>query len=224
MFDSIDKIMTYFSAVCTESFKYKRKTYIPKDLRVSTHIFRGVDCVVNCGACCKRYSLDYLPSEKHPYELEKRLIQIGSTKFTIYSDLQPEAHDNCSHLDMSTGRCKIYPNRAFSCDFELIRFLHTNIPNKPTQLLTKLYGRKWNMTRCDGGLGGLCKILPCSIEIKNDIIRKFTRLKEWADYFKIPTCLPEIITYINTGPHPEPFVLNISKKEEITNTWFVKGA
>ena len=65
--DFIDKIVTrYFACVTGEEFTYKGKTYKPRPLRISPLIFRGYTCPAVCGACCTRFSLDYLPQERHP--------------------------------------------------------------------------------------------------------------------------------------------------------------
>jgi hypothetical protein len=62
--DTMDKIVNYLSAVSTESICYKGKQYNPKPLFVSKGIIQGYTCPENCGGCCPRFSLDYLPSEK----------------------------------------------------------------------------------------------------------------------------------------------------------------
>jgi hypothetical protein len=62
--DSVDKIVTvYLASVCKKQIHYKGRIYTPKPLTVSPLIFRGFTCPANCGGCCPRFTLDYLPSD-----------------------------------------------------------------------------------------------------------------------------------------------------------------
>ena len=61
----------------------------------------------------------------------------------------------CEFVDWENGRCKIHKANPFSCEFELLRFIqHTD----KTYLMTRLFGRGWNMLRVDNNRGALCKI------------------------------------------------------------------
>lgn len=209
--DSVDKIIqTYFACVTKNSFVYKNKTYFPKPLRVSPLLFRGFTCPENCGACCSRLTLDYLSSEKHPRDLKERDVVFNGKHYTVFSDLQNESIDyHCKYLNKKDGRCAIHECSPFSADFELIRFLHSKTFNTLTQ---KLYGRGWAMLKFNKKeRGALCKMTPTSEHIKKEIIRKFQRLKEWANYFELDTCIDEILEYVATGPHNKA-VLNTSTK------------
>src|SRR5688572_14476998 len=119
--DSVDKIVTsYFSCVAAEPFTYKGKTYSPKPLRVSPLLFRGYTCPAGCGACCTRFSLDYLPEpvEKHPYVLAKRMVEFDGRHIEIWSDGQDDHQDHhCRNLRKNDGRCQIHGTHPFSCDF-----------------------------------------------------------------------------------------------------------
>lgn len=65
--DNMDKIVSvYFAGVTNVSFSYKKTLYMPKPLKVSPLLLRGVLCPEGCGGCCARFSLDYLPAEKTP--------------------------------------------------------------------------------------------------------------------------------------------------------------
>lgn len=224
MVDSIDKIVTsYFKAVAREKFTYKNKEYKPVELHVSPLICRGYTCPAKCGACCPRFSLDYIPSEMlsviaqrsllpraarvlgtlprvllHPEKL--RVISFNGHFIRVYTDAQHEHNKHhCKHLNMEDARCGIYTYRPFSCDFELIRFLHYD-KQHIANLTQKLFGYGWKMTRIDGDRGALCEMLPPTPETVADVVRKLTRLKQWTDHFKLATCLPAVIDWVQTSP------------------------
>jgi hypothetical protein len=168
-------------------------------------LFRGYTCPPGCGGCCPRFSLDYLPWESPPIDVRPRIIEIDGRRVTVLSDLQIDHRNyHCRHLDQSTGRCKIYDFRPFSCDFELIRFIQQQ---GRTLLLQKLFGRGWAMLRVDGERGALCEMLPGDEGTTREVVGKLERLEEWANYFGIPTVLPEIIAWVASGPHAEPLQL-----------------
>jgi Fe-S-cluster containining protein len=195
--DSIDKIVkTYFSVVTDEEFVYKGKIYIPKPFFISSLLLRGYTCPPNCGGCCPRFSLDYLPTEIFPTGTVKRQIDFNGKKIAIISDMQRD-HNNhhCRHLNMTDGRCAIHDERPFSCDFELIRFLHIGNKYPYSNITQMLFTRGWNMLRTDGERGALCEMLPITIETINDVIHKFERLKEWCIYFGLKNKCDKVIDY-----------------------------
>lgn len=194
--DSIDKIIvTYFAAVTTQPFKYKKIEYLPKKLVVSNLLLRGYTCPKGCGGCCPRFSLDYLPSEDHPERAIQRFIDFDDKKIPIYSDLQNDHDDHfCRNLNKSDGRCGIYLNRPFSCDFELIRFF---TDEGQFRLSQQLFGRGWQFLRIDGERGALCEMTPPDSQSVNDVIRKLNRLIQWADHFGIETKVPLVIQWVN---------------------------
>jgi hypothetical protein len=57
--------------------------------------------------------------------------------------------------------------------------------------------------------GALCEwySAPCDDEWKADVVRKLKRLQEWTDHFGLRTCLPEVIAYVESGPHSDPLVI-----------------
>jgi Fe-S-cluster containining protein len=204
--DSVDKIViVYLASVCSEPFRYKGVLYKPKPLTVSPLIFRGFTCPQRCGGCCPRFTLDYLPSEAAPYELEEREIDINGRVVSIRSDTQKLNRDHrCRNLDKQTGRCLIYGRHPFSCDFELIRF----ISHKDQAYITqKLFARGWAMKRVDGGRGALCEMLPADSSTVAEVIRKLERLKQWAVHFGIETHLDEIMAWVKDGPWDQPLHL-----------------
>ena len=206
MTDSIDKIIrVYLASVARTSFSYKGETFGDKTLIVSPLLFRGYNCPQNCGGCCPKFSLDYIPGEDIPYPLKKRSIEINGRGIEILSDLQrSKKYKKCINLNLKNGRCGIYENKPFSCDFELIRFIHFKDKIYLTQ---KLFGRGWAMKRVDGGIGALCSMNEPTRDAVEEVVRKLNRLKDWADHFKIPTYLDEIITWANDGPKKDRLII-----------------
>ncbi len=203
--DTIDKIVTvYFAAVTKREFSYKRKTYKPHPLTASPLLFRGFICNPNCGGCCLKFSLDYLPTDDIGPVRRSRFVDFDGKRIQIDSDLQLDNEDHfCRYLDKSDGRCGIHGEHPFSCDFELLRFLISE--TRPNIFIHKLFGRGWNMLRIDGERGALCEMLQIQDDQAEVVARKLTRLKEWADHFGLlETCLPELIDWAERGPHDQP--------------------
>ena len=188
--DSIDKILTgYFSSCNKESFEYKGKTYPPMPLfNISPLLYRSIDCCSHCGACCKAWTMDFLPSEVtedkiKKFDLQKRMVKFNGKEYLIYTDFQKdhEGH-HCRHMSKENGYCMLHNDHPLSCDFELLRFVTST--GKKVNFLTKFYGRGWNMLLYDEKhRGALCKINP-NYDI-NEIRRKLLRLKDWFDYFEL---------------------------------------
>lgn len=204
--DSIDKIIySYFSAVTRQDFVYKGEIHNPKDLILDTTLLRSFTCPPNCGACCRKFTMDWLPKENiiHPKCIVRKIIFNGKT-YNIISDLQ---EDNggyyCRYLDQTTGWCTIHESHALSCDFELTRFLHFE---KFNRLRTQLYGRGWNMTTIKGTKGAECQEIEFDL---NNLIRKIKRLKDWTDYFELETCIPEILDWLENGNHNKKHILRV---------------
>lgn len=225
MNDSVEKIIDrYFSAVTTEDFTYNNKEYKVYPLKVSPGIFtHQMTCVANCGACCFRFSLDWLPEEfKDLSEIQKehitpRPVEFNQKMFSVFSDMQHDNTDHyCRNLRKSNGRCGIHGSHPFSCDFELLRFKSSIDKNgkKENWLGHTPFGRGWNLTKIDGEKGAICEWYDarCTDEWKSEIIRKLLRLKDWTDYFQIQTVIPNIVKWVRTGPHQSTLVLNQKKK------------
>lgn len=211
--DSVDKIvLSYFIGIAAEPFTYKGTLHPVHDLTVSPLLMRGYTCPANCGGCCsKSFSLDYLPSETHPYpSLPLRTIELNGKKVEVFSDTQANREGACKHLNPVDGRCGIHGLHPFSCDFELIRFFHTSETNS-VRIATQLYGRGWNMMRVDGERGALCEIVPPTDETVADIIRKLTRLAQWAEHFGLAHRVDPIIQWARTKP-TQPLVLKANPR------------
>lgn len=196
--DSIDKIVTtYFAAVTKEAFVYKDQTYHPKLLQISPLLFRGFTCPEFCGACCHNVTLDYLPSETHPYHLTTRNVILNNKTYLVWTDWQNSNSGHfCKNLTMN-GRCSIYEARPFPCDFELIKFMHFKDSFRLTQ---QLYGRKWALQRVDKKCGTKCEMLPATQERVAEVVRKLQRLKDWTEYFELNTYIDDIIAWSKTNP------------------------
>lgn len=63
------------------------------------------------------------------------------------------------------------------------------------------------MKRIDGKRGAQCEMTAASRFSKAELIRKFDRLRLWAHYFQIVTCLDDVTAWIENGPHMIPLLL-----------------
>lgn len=66
MIDSLRKIFEcYIIPLSKKTIVYRNKSYKPLDkIIISPTIFREIICKKNCGACCLKYTMDFLPHEK----------------------------------------------------------------------------------------------------------------------------------------------------------------
>jgi len=211
--DSVDKIVTtYFAAVCAEPFTYNGTRFEVPHLIVTPNTVRGYTCPEGCGGCCPRFSLDYIPGEPQPYYLASRFVVFNDMEVAIYTDPQTESTDHhCANLNHSNGRCGIHGSHPFSCDFELLRFLHFSDDNK-FRLMTKLYGRGHAFLRVDGERGALCKITPRDEAVTQDVVRKLKRLAQWCEYFGLQHRLDRIVQWAQSNP-TAPLVLPKPNRE-----------
>lgn len=205
--DSIDKVVSsYFAAACLKPFTYKGRLYKPKPLVVSPQVFRGFTCPAGCGGCCPRFSLDYLPFEERPsYIVGKRMVEVNGKARLVYSDLQDDhSNHHCRNLRLSDGRCGVHGKQPFSCDFELIRFMHAQ---DEVAVSTRLFGRGWQMLRIDGERGALCGITPADHESVGEVVRKLGRLRGWMEHFGLDHRLAPVIDWAASGPHQKPLIV-----------------
>jgi Fe-S-cluster containining protein len=208
--DSTDKIISsYFSVVNLTLFNYKNQEWKVKPLTVSPSLLRDTICPANCGACCSKFSLDWIPTEQRPEhpEMKERKVSFNGKEKIIYTIFPHErkstADYHCMLVDKN-GRCQIHGKHPFSCDFELIRPMHYKEKNV---LLTKLYGRCWNLLKVDGTRKGLCQVTPISDTGKSEARRKLLRLQEWCEYFEIPTKISKIIEWIDSDNTDHSIIL-----------------
>lgn len=202
--DNIEKIVSYLHAISLVPFKYKNTVYKPyKNFFLSTGFFRNFTCPSHCGGCCSKFSLDYftldrqMKAKNFGLNLKKRSIEINGIKRFIFSDDQIDNHDNkCKFLDKQNGRCKIHEVNPFSCEFELIRFLHFKKDNKVI-LTKKLFGRGWAMGRIDGNKGALCEMTDFDPKILYERdLPMLKELDEMANMFELKTRLVNVINFL----------------------------
>jgi Fe-S-cluster containining protein len=164
-------------------------------------IFRELDCPEKCGACCKRYALNYLPDETKRVKeatLEFK-VKVNEKEFLLFSDLQQDhTGDWCRNLDVVTGRCMHYEERAFECDLPP---LQVNQYKQHNLLTSRGLGRAWALKKIDGTKGALSKMKPLNDISVADTRRKLDRLKQWADYFTLDTWMPEIVAWAMSDPY-----------------------
>lgn len=216
--NSVDKIVErYFAAVTREPFTYKGVKFKPKPLQVSPLLKRGYTCPADCGGCCSRFSLDYLPAaEARPKGLVEKLVEFNGRTVRLLSDPQSDSEDHyCRHLDKSNGRCQIHGKHPFTCDFELIRTLDFMEEGHPNVLTAKLYGRGWNMLRIDGKRGARCEMTPATAETIEEVKRKLARLNQWTDHFGLKnTWVPEVVVLLAMRPNfTEPVIFSDDQSE-----------
>ncbi|MGO9378501.1 MAG: hypothetical protein ACLP29_08095 [Dissulfurispiraceae bacterium] len=196
--DSVEKIIErYFSAITRVPFEVMGVTIEPTPLYVSHLLGRGYTCFEhkNCGACCQKFTLDYIPGEGMPEGLTKRPFEFNSQTIDVFSDLQNENSGYyCKHLRLSDGLCGIHGSHPFSCIFELIRPIDETGSIGRHRMAVAQYGRSFNMTRIDGTKGAPCTIKEPTKESIEDSIEKLERLEKWATYFGLTeTHIPKII-------------------------------
>ena len=214
--DSIDKVVTsYFAAVNAQEFEYKGTVYPVRGLTVSPMLLRGFECPAGCGGCCPTFTLDYLPEEEHPYALEERFVKFNGRSVLLHSDTQEtRIEHHCGNLRMEDGRCGVHGRQPFSCDFELIRFLHPHTGAGNVRMLTKLFGRGHAMLRVDDERGALCRITPATEASRDDVVRKLRRLEQWCDYFHLKNRVRYIIEWAQRLPE-EPLTLEVPKRQNL---------
>lgn len=225
--DSLQKVVdVYFASVAAEPFTFAGNEYLPKKIKVSPSLLRGFSCVENCGACCRDFTLDFLPSEKeawHPNDdhIQLRIVNFSGRDVEMYTDWNLENPVDkfnkirCKHLNMNNGRCGIHMRHPLSCDFELLRFF---VSKDSVRLGHQLFGRGWNMQRVtDGERGALCSMLDRTEEDRQDSIRKLERLKGWTDHFGLKTHLETIINWTKTIPlnHEKHLIIDPNKSETL---------
>ena len=193
--DSCGKITQYLHRL--ESGRY--------NIYLSPTFFRSLICPENCGACCPKFSLDYIleKKQKNLYESYPKSYQ-NHFKFRKYndclvlSDMQennPGTH--CQFLD-EKARCKIHLASPLSCRIELIKFRKVK---DRVYIGKQFFGRAWAMTRIDGEKGCLCEFKDYNEEQHKNDIQVLQDLNDVADVFRIETVLPQVIDLLEElGP------------------------
>ena len=191
--DSVDKIFCYIQSLVKGEVKIENFVFKEKKITVSPMILREIECVRHCGACCPSFSLDYLPNEDKLDNCVEREAY-GKKVWTVYPN---KGAKHCIYLSKENGDCLVHTCRPFTCDFEMLRFKQYVRENK-VLIGTYPFGRCWALTQYNGIKGGLCISKCYSEEYKQDVIRKLYRLKDWIDYYEIPTYIQELIDYVKS--------------------------
>lgn len=192
--DSVDKIFCYIQSIVKGEVKIGNFTFKEKKIEVSPLILREIECIRHCGACCSTtFTLDYLPDEDKLENCIEREAY-GKKVWTVYPD---KGQKGCKYLSKENGDCLVHTCRPFTCDFEMLRFKQYVHENK-VLIGTFPFGRCWALTQYNGTKGGICKKKGYSKEYKEDVIRKLYRLKDWIDYYEVPTYIQELIDYVKT--------------------------
>lgn len=210
--DTLDKVIgTYFRAVTLQPFVYKNARYEPRPLHILPCLYRGYGCPSQCGACCPRFSLTYLPTEiERAPNVKPRIVSFNGRKVMMVEDDQSDrkTEHHCRHVSPTDGRCGIHGRQPFSCDFEIVRFKEYS---DRFEVGTMFFGRGWQMLRIvDNERGAKCTMEPWSENVRADLVRKFTRLHAWTDHFGLrDTHLPALIEHVQRGPTSKAVVLGV---------------
>lgn len=203
--DSFSKIVTaYFAALTRQPFTFQNQVYSPKPILLSPLLFRGFTCPAGCGGCCHAVTLDWLPGEPQPEDLEPRWVEFNGRAWLLMTDPQDHQRPKCKHLDRADGRCGIHGLHPMPCDVELMKFVHYD---DRSLLVQKKYGRGWSFSRVDGGRGSKCEMTPVTDETRSEVIRKLKRIRDWTSYFQLDSRIDEIIEWAEAYPTLEPLRL-----------------
>ena len=185
--DSMDKLGEYFERLEVDRY----------NVYLSPTFFRTLNCPSNCGACCLKFSLDYI-TEKVQKKLKVTYPEIYREHFRfrkyndrfILSDLQEDNFDHhCQFLD-ENARCKIHSTNPLSCRVEPIKF---KLVKNRVYISKSFYRNSWRMTQVNGEKGCLCSFNPYTEEQHKDDIQVLQELNDVAELFRIETVLPQII-------------------------------
>lgn len=193
--DSLTKIGDYLQRLEVDRY----------DVYLSPTFFRSLICRDKCGACCPKFTLDYITEDAQRALLEF-YSEVYSTHFKyrlykgryILSDLQEDNLGvHCRFLD-ENARCKIHGANPLSCRVEPIKF---RLVKNRVYIGKYFFGRAWNMTRIDGEKGCLCVFKDYTEEQFQSDIQILKELNEVADFFGVETVLPQVIDLLEElGP------------------------
>jgi hypothetical protein len=215
--DSTHKILSILGMVAKIPIEFEMtKTTPPDVVEVSRAFFREMSCYGMCGGCCRQWTLDYLPEESTHFcnyypdiDVVRRDIIVNNQAYpivTLSGPVPPVARGItwCSYFDPDEGNCQIHLMNPLSCQMPLITVRNYSRDGKTYAVLTKSpFGRGWNMVHYGSKwdhLRGSDRGVPCqqlgSFSEKqffeNDL-PTLARLCRWAEYFQIPTYLPDLI-------------------------------
>lgn len=197
-YDTVDRIISNIVVpIAKEPVSYKGQTFHPKKLRISSSIFNSLECPEGCGGCCWRsVTLDWFPHEKHHPEAIDRSVEVNGTEFWFKSLISDDPLQPCRFLN-GIGRCNIYEQRPFLCDFSFIRIMDKH---RHYTMMNSTPSRGFHLKRVDGGKGNACTMTTIDDETLQHRIEQFQSLKKIVEYLKIDTWVDEIISHIRAGP------------------------
>jgi len=144
--NSIGKIVSYFAAITKVPFTVDDTTFSPRPLELSDSLAKAFTCPPSCGACCQKFSLEYIDGENMPGGARERVIDFDRRRIRVWSDLQSSNRsDRCKYLSPVNGRCDIYGQHPFTCEFELVRVYSGSIRNY-NSIGVGQFGRSWQLT------------------------------------------------------------------------------
>jgi len=209
--DSVNRIVTvYLALFAVVPFRYsptawrgeteEPTTVTPQPCIVSPGILRGFTCPAMCGACCKSFTMDWLPYETMPHNprrIKLRTFMINGRDVPVFTDAQAGNDTGyCRYLRHEDGRCGIHGTHPMPCDFELIRPLMSHIEARPNRVTTKLFGRGHQLMRVvDQTRGALCTVNGITDDTIDDTIRRLNRLQAWADHCRVITHIPTVVAW-----------------------------
>lgn len=196
--DSIGKIKTYFSELDKEV------------LHFSPLFLKKLKCPKFCGACCTKFSLDYLKDSERwrnfVREYPDKVIHFKErvSDNATYMSYTQEEHDGfyCNFLNKENGLCTVHNSNPFHCEFEIIKLRGLNelgIPKeKVVQVSKQLFTEGASFRQVDGTIGAKCEIEEFTVDsFKRDIeMLRELQAHYKAHYKKENTNLKTLITHL----------------------------
>lgn len=200
---STEKLLTLLSVVSKQEITYQldpKKLYSkilpPKFVYISPMLFRSYQCPLGCDWCCPRFSLDFFPfnverfKSRYP-ELASRLqdveVLVNGQKRIVTTDLQKDGLVNKCRYVNEERRCSIHDENPLSCQIEIIKFIRRGCRG---YLSKQKFGRGWVVR---SGTKARCEIGPFNLKQFESDILILKEYQKFAEYFEIPSWLPEII-------------------------------
>ncbi len=178
--DSVGKIKIYFSEIDKEI------------LHFSPLFLRTLKCPKFCGACCTKFSLDYLKDSNRwrnfvrEYPEKVQFFEERKIDNAVYmSYTQAESNSfYCNFLNKENGLCTVHNSNPFHCEFEIIKLKGQNEFDIPSdriiQVSKKLFTEGDTFRQVDGTIGAKCEIEDFTPEsFKRDI----EMLKELQEHY-----------------------------------------
>lgn len=203
--DSVEKVKNYFAEIDKEI------------LHFSPLFLRTLKCNKFCGACCPRFSLDYLKdserwklfSELYPDKLQ--FFEERKVDNAVYMSYTQSTSTNffCNFLNKQDGLCTIHKSNPFHCEFEIIKLQGQNefdIPGEHfVQVLKKHFNSGARFTQIDGTKGTKCEIVdfnPDSFQRDIEMLEEL-QLHYYQHFLKKNLNLETLIWHLKHSYKPE---------------------